>query len=149
MTTPNALRDHTLDLLQETRIRASLIDTFDALLEELGPENRGYEEAPMPMVLEPWPGGRWFRDLGEGNGHWWGTVQAIRRPTLLEICGPMMMSFAVASNLQYRLRAEGRETVLTFRHNAVGLFPGGFRDGLTEGWGALIRRLQARFTTTH
>src|SRR5438045_9679010 len=29
--------------------------------------------------LEPWPGGRWFRDLGEGNGHFWGALQAIKR----------------------------------------------------------------------
>ena len=58
----------------------------------------------MPMMLEPWPGGRWFRDLGDNNGHLWGHVQAIKRPTLLEITGPLMMSFAVASNLQYRLK---------------------------------------------
>ncbi len=33
----------------------------------------------MPMKLEAWPGGRWFRDLGDGNGHLWGHVQAIKR----------------------------------------------------------------------
>ena len=49
----------------------------------------------MPMMLEAWPGGRWFRDLGNGNGHLWGHVQAIKAPTLLEITGPLMMSFAV------------------------------------------------------
>ena len=57
------------------------------------------------MMLEPWPGGRWFRDLGNGNGHFWGQVQAIKAPALLEITGPLMMSFAVASNVQYRLKA--------------------------------------------
>ena len=44
------------------------------------------------MKLEPWPGGRWFRDLGNDNGHFWGLVQAIKRPTLLEITGPLFMS---------------------------------------------------------
>src|SRR5215831_7733728 len=68
----------------------------------------------MPMLLEPWPGGRWFRDLGDGNGHLWGHVQAIKRPTPLEIAGPLMMSFAVASNVQYRLtEADGGGTLIT------------------------------------
>ena len=46
----------------------------------------------MPMNIEPWPGGRWFRDLGNNNGHFWGNVQAIKRPTLLEITGPLFAS---------------------------------------------------------
>ena len=50
----------------------------------------------MPMKLEAWPGGRWYRDLGDGNGHYWGTVQAIKRPTLLEFCGPLFASVPAA-----------------------------------------------------
>src|SRR6202040_911749 len=49
------------------------------------------EAKPMPMKLEAWPGGRWYRDLGDNNGHFWGVVQAIKRPTLLEITGPLFM----------------------------------------------------------
>lgn len=147
MITTTALDDLALQLEQQTRVHASLEDTFAALLEELGPANLGMHDAPMPMVLEAWPGGRWFRDLGDNNGHWWGTVQAIRRPTLLEICGPMMMSFGVASNIQYRLTADGADTVLTFRHSALGLFPDGYRDALLRGWSGIARRVQGRFTT--
>ena len=62
----------------------------------------------MPMKLEAWPGGRWYRDLGDDNGHFWGHVQAIKRPTLLEITGPLFMSYPVVSNLQYRLSEEER-----------------------------------------
>ena len=36
------------------------------------------------MKIEAWPGGRWYRDLGDDNGHFWGNVQAIKQPTLLE-----------------------------------------------------------------
>jgi hypothetical protein len=144
-----SLADMMLDVAQETRVRASIEDTFDALLEELGPANRGMADAPMPMVLEAHPGGRWFRDLGNDNGHWWGQVQAIRRPNLLEISGPLMMSFAVSNNLQYRLRVEGDETVLSLRHTALGLFPDGYRDALMQGWTSIALRLQARFTTQH
>ena len=102
--------------------------------------------AIVPMVLEARPGGRWYRDLGNDNGHCWGTVQAIRAPNLLEICGPLMMSFAVASNVQYRLKADGDVTVLTLHHTALGMFPDGYRDALTQGWSGIATRLAARFT---
>jgi len=141
--------DLTLDVTLETRVQASIEDTFAALLEELGPHNRGQADAPMPMVLEARPGGRWYRDLGNDNGHCWGTVQAIRSPNLLEICGPLMMSFAVASNVQYRLRVDGDVTVITLRHTALGLFPEGYREALTGGWTAIGNRLQARFSHSH
>ncbi len=142
------LDDLTLDLTLETRVSASIEDTFAALLEELGPHNVGMADAPMPMVLEAHPGGRWYRDLGNDNGHCWGHVQAIRRPTLLEINGPLMMSFAVSSNLQYRLKTDGDETVISFRHTALGLFPEGYRDALTQGWTAIAERVIRRVAST-
>ncbi len=142
------LDDLTLNVTQETRVHAPIEDTFAALLEELGPHNVGMADAPMPMVLEARPGGRWFRDLGNDNGHCWGTVQAIRSPNLLEISGPLMMSFAVSSNVQFRLLVEGDDTIITMRHTALGLFPEGFRENLTLGWAAMTRRVQTRFAHT-
>jgi hypothetical protein len=138
------LADLSLDITEEIRVRASLEDTFAALLEELGPANLGHLDAPMPMVLEAWPGGRWMRDLGDGNGHCWGHVQAIRRPTLLEISGPLMMSFAVSSNVQYRLTASGDDTLITLRHSALGLFPEGFKARVGTGWTKVFDRVRAR-----
>src|SRR5947208_2581038 len=79
-------------------------DVVAALLEQLGPSNETHDGKPLPMKIEPWPGGRWFRDLGDHNGHFWGHVQAIKQPTLLEITGPLMMSAPVVSNMQYRLK---------------------------------------------
>lgn len=139
------MADLTLDVTEEVRVHAAIADVYAALLDELGPENRGKDDQPMPMVLEARPGGRWFRDLGNDNGHCWGVVQAIRAPSLLEIYGPLMMSFAVASNVQYRLKADGDDTVITIRHTALGLFPDGYKDALTQGWHAIFRRLSARF----
>lgn len=140
-----AVADLTLDITEEIRIHAPIADAFAALLEELGPGNVGKGVEPMPMVLEARPGGRWFRDLGNDNGHLWGHVQAIRQPTLLEITGPLMMSFAVASNVQYRLKADGDHTVITLRHTALGLFPDNFKLPLSMGWQAIFQRLAARF----
>jgi hypothetical protein len=91
-----AIENLSLNITEEIHVRSSLTATFAALLEEMGPSNEGANSVPMPMILEPWPGGRWFRDLGNNNGHLWGHVQAIKQPTLLEITGPLMMSFAVA-----------------------------------------------------
>ena len=140
-----AIENLSIDITEETRVRASLAATFEALLEEMGPSNQGYQGVPMPMTLEPWPGGRWFRDLGDGNGHLWGHVQAIKRPTLLEIAGPLMMSFAVASNVQYRLKEVDGGTLITLRHTALGLFPpDGYRDALGQGWRMIFDRIRRR-----
>src|ERR1700736_4454720 len=95
----------TVNITQEIHVKAPLDITFQALLEQLGPENET-PERPMPMKLEAWPGGRWFRDLGDGAGHFWGVVQAIKPPSLLEICGPLFMSTPAVSNIQYRLTEE-------------------------------------------
>src|SRR5829696_5779968 len=73
--------------------------------------------------IEPWPGGRWYRDLGNNAGHLWGHVQVIKPPTLLELCGPMPMSYPATNHLQYRLTSEGGQTRLHFTHKAMGLIP--------------------------
>jgi hypothetical protein len=57
-----------LNITEGILVRSSITATFAAMLEEMGPSNVGYQDAPMPMVLEAWPGGRWFRDLGDKNG---------------------------------------------------------------------------------
>src|ERR1700730_1627398 len=101
--TVQSIENLTLNIAQEIHVRASLDKTFAALLEEIGPRNETPEGKPLPMKIEARPAGRWYRDLGEDNGHFWGLVQAIKRPTLLEITGPLFMSSAVISNMQYRL----------------------------------------------
>src|SRR5258707_8001212 len=123
-----------LNLTQEIQIHAPLETTFAALLEQLGPATDTPDGRSMPMKIEPWPGGRWFRDLGDGNGHCWGLVQAIKRPTLFEITGPLFMSYPVVSNVQYRLTEEDGGTLLTFHHTALGLILEDHRKGVTGGW---------------
>ena len=137
------IEDFTLLVTQEIQVRASLEQTFAALLEQLGPENESPEQK-MPMKLEAWPGGRWFRDLGDGNGHFWGHVQAIRRPTLLEITGPLFMSYGVASNLQYRLSEHDGGTLIKFHHKAFGMIQDEHRKGVTTGWTNMNERVKAR-----
>jgi Activator of Hsp90 ATPase homolog 1-like protein len=133
-----------LSVNQEIRVRASLDTTFTALLEQLGPYSEHPDGTPMAMKLEAWPGGRWYRDLGDGNGHFWGNVQAIKKPTLLEITGPLFMSYPVANNLQYRLSEENGVTVIKFRHSGFGLIQEQHKAGVVTGWEHMHNRVRQR-----
>jgi hypothetical protein len=138
------IEDLTLTVQQEIRVRASLEATFAALLEQLGPANETHDGTPLRMKLEAWPGGRWFRDLGDGNGHWWATVQAIKRPTLLELSGPLMMSYPVNNNVQYRLVQQDGETLIKFCHAGFGLVQEDHKKGVTMGWNNIHEKVRER-----
>jgi hypothetical protein len=140
--TAQSIENLTLNITQEIHIRAPLDVTFETLLEELGPHNEVLDGTPMPMKLEPWPGGRWYRDLGNNNGHFWGNVQAIKRPTLLEISGPLFMSYPVVSNLQYRLSEADGGTLIKFQHTALGLIQENHRKGVSTGWAHIHERVR-------
>jgi uncharacterized protein YndB with AHSA1/START domain len=131
------------EIHKEIEIAAPIELAFDALLEELGPESQMMDGRPFPMTLEPWPGGRWFRDLGNNAGHLWGHVQVIKPPALLEICGPMPMSYPALNHLQYRLKVEGARTRLTLHHRAMGLILPAHRDGMPDGWAYKLERVRA------
>ena len=141
---PVSLDEMTLNIKQEIRVHAPLATTFAALLEQLGPGNEHPDGTPMPMKLEAWPGGRWFRDLGDGDGHFWGTVQAIKKNTLLELMGPMFMSYPVANNVQYRLSEDGGETVIQFCHAGFGLIAEAHRKGVNGGWSYIHEQVRKR-----
>ncbi len=146
--TATRIEDLTLGITEEIHVRASLDATFAALLEQLGPFNEAEEGKPMPMKIEAWPGGRWYRDLGDNNGHFWGVVQAIKRPTLLEITGPLFMSYPVVSNVQYRLSEKDDGTLITFHHTALGLIQEDHRTGVNKGWGHINASVKKRAEAT-
>ncbi len=132
----------TLDVRKERIIAAPLDITFQAILDELGPESELEEGKPFPMMLEAWPGGRWYRDLGNNAGHLWGHVQVIKPPALLEISGPLFMSYPAISHVQYRLSAQDDHTRLAFRHRAIGLIPADHREGVHQGWEYGLNRIE-------
>lgn len=147
--TAQSLEDMTLTVAQEIRVNAPLETTFAALLEQLSTASEHPDGTPMHMKLEAWPGGRWFRDLGDGNGHCWGTVQAIKRPTLLEISGPLFMSYPVSNNVQYRLSQEGEGTLIRFRHSGFGLIQDDHKKGVVTGWNHIHEQARLRAERTH
>ena len=129
-------------ITEEIAVRASLEQTFAAVVAQMGRLNETPDGTPMPMVLEPQPGGRWYRELGGDNGHLWGFVQSIKRPVLLEIWGPLFMSTAATSNLLYRLTETPEGSLISFTHTIVGPFPEDYRPRLKSGWTALHARVR-------
>src|ERR1700676_1790624 len=144
ISTAPAIEKMTLSITEEIHVQAPLDVTFESLLEQLGPFSETMEGQSMNMKIEAWPGGRWYRDLGDGNGHFWGNVQAIKRPTLLEITGPLFMSYAVLSNVQYRLSEVDGGTLIKFQHKAFGLIQDEHRRGVGTGWGSILSRVRER-----
>jgi hypothetical protein len=128
---------------REDRIEASIEIVFETILEQMSHLNVKPDGVPMPMKLEAWPGGRWYRDLSDGNGHMWGHVQAIKAPELLEIYGPLFMSFPATSNVQYRLKADGNATILQFNHTAMGLIPDDMSANVSTGWDNMLKHIRA------
>lgn len=132
----------TLYIAQEVEVAAPIAVTFESVLEEMGPGSQMPDGSAFPMVIEPWPGGRWYRDLGENAGHFWGHVQVIKPPKLLEVCGPMFMSYPAISHVQYRLAEEGKGTRVKIVHRALGLITSEHREGVMTGWSHGLKRLR-------
>ena len=142
--TSRSVEDLILEIRKEIFVKAPISTTFEALIEQVGPGNERPDGEPMPMTLEAWPGGRWFRDLGDKNGHFWGHVQAIKRPTLLEISGPLFASYPFASNVQYRLSESNGGTLITFHHVGLGLVEDAHRKGVQTGWSYILEGVRKR-----
>jgi Activator of Hsp90 ATPase homolog 1-like protein len=132
----------TICISREIEIAAPIEIAFEAMLEEIGPDGEMPGGKPFPMVIEPWPGGRWYRDLGNQAGHLWGHVQVIKPPTLLELTGPMFMSFPAINHVQYRFTADGEVTRLKFMHRAMGPIPEEIREGVGHGWDYGLKRIE-------
>ena len=137
----NVLSELTLEVDEQVEINAPQGDVFAALLDQLGPRNQTPAGDSMSLTLEARPGGRWFRDLGGDDGHLWGHVQVIKRPTLLEIVGPLFMSYPAINHVQFRLTREANTTLLALRHQALGVIQADHGEGVTHGWKHLLQEV--------
>src|ERR1700679_2623780 len=140
--TEQTLENLTLTISQEIQVQAPLDVTFAALLEQLGTGNETPDGKSLSLKIEPWPGGRWYRDLGDNNAHFWANVQAIKRPTLLEFAGPMFASFPLVNNVQYRLSEAEGGTLISFRHTALGLLTDEHKLDMPKGWSSMHERVR-------
>jgi uncharacterized protein YndB with AHSA1/START domain len=133
-----------LRIEKEIDIAASPTAVFEAILEQIGPGAEHPDGTPIPMKLEAWPGGRWYRDLGNSTGHFWGHVQVIKPPHLLEITGPMFMSYPVMSHVQYRVKEQSGGCKLVVLHRAIGDISPEHRQGVNKGWEHILSRIRDR-----
>src|ERR1700733_6017799 len=97
------MEDLMLDLEPHVDIKAKPEKAFAAVLHRLGKGNTNPEGQSLQLLLEAKPGGRWYRDRGNGMGHLWGFVQVLKPPTLLELSGPMFMSYPAVNHVEVKI----------------------------------------------
>ncbi|BDC51074.1 hypothetical protein F183_A33900 [Bryobacterales bacterium F-183] len=139
------IADLTLDIEQHLEIKADIGDVFRRMLYRFGEGNVRPDGETLNMILEPWPGGRWFRDRGNGIGHLWGHVQTIKPPTLLELAGPMFMSYPAINHVEVKLEQISGGTRLSVRHRCVGMIDPQHRQSFHRGWSHQLGLIQNDF----
>ncbi len=135
--------DLTLDLTQSVEVKADIGDVFRSVIHRMGSGNANPSGESMQMILEEWPGGRWFRDRGNGVGHLWGHVQVLKAPTLLELSGPMFMSYPALNHMEFKLEPMAGGTRLTLRHRAIGMIDPEHRKNVHKGWSYMMDQIVA------
>ena len=139
------LNDLTLDVEQAVEVKADIGDVFKGVLYRLGEGNTRPDGASMDMTLEQWAGGRWFRDRGEGIQHLWGHVQVIKPPVLIELSGPLFMSYPALNHIEVKIDQISGGARVVLRHRAIGMIDPEHRAGLTEGWKNILELVKADF----
>jgi hypothetical protein len=130
--------DLTLDLQQHVDIKATPEKAFAAVLHRLGKGNTRPDGQSLNMQLEPKPGGRWYRDLNNGIGHLWGFVQVIKAPTLLELSGPMFMSYPAINHVEVKIDPAAGGCKVVLRHRAIGMIDPEHRKNIGGGWNHML-----------
>ena len=128
------LEEMTLDVNQHIDVQAAIGDVFRSVLYRFGEGFSTPKGESLQMILEQWPGGRWFRERGNGIGHLWGHLQAIKPPVLLELSGPMFMSYPAMNHLEVKLEEIAGGTRVALRHRAIGFIEPAHREGVSTGW---------------
>jgi uncharacterized protein YndB with AHSA1/START domain len=136
------LEELTLDVEQHIEINAPPEKVFPALLHSFGKGNVRPDGQSLQLELEPKPGGRWYRDRGNGIGHLWGFVQVIKPPELLELSGPMFMSYPALNHVELKVEKQASGSKVTLRHRAIGMIDPDHRKGVAEGWKQMLAVLK-------
>jgi len=136
------LEELTLDLQQNVIIKGTPDKVFAAMLERFGKKNTRPDGESLNLILEPKVGGRWYRDRGNGIGHLWGFVQVIKPPVLLELSGPMFMSYPALNHVEIKIEEMSGKCKVTLRHRAIGMIDPEHRKGVSGGWGHMLDELR-------
>ena len=137
--------DLTLDVEQSVDVKADIGDVFKSVLHRLGEGNMRPDGESMQMTLEEWAGGRWFRDRGDGIQHLWGHVQVIKPPVLIELSGPLFMSYPALNHIEVKLDQIAGGARVTLRHRSIGMIDPEHREGVKTGWLHLLNAIEGDF----
>jgi hypothetical protein len=136
------LEDLILEVEQRVDIKATPEKAFAAVLHRLGKGNTRPDGQSLELLLEPKAGGRWYRDRGNGVGHLWGFVQVIKAPTLLELSGPMFMSYPVTNHVEVKVEPVSGGCRVFLRHRALGMIDPEHRKNVGTGWNHMLTNVR-------
>lgn len=136
------IEDLTMDVEQHVTINADADKVFAAMLHRFGEGNIGPDGKSLNLRIEPRAGGRWYRDRGNGIQHLWGFVQAIKPPMLLELSGPLFMSYPATNHIEIKVEPAGKGSKVTLRHRAVGMIDPEHRKNVGGGWKSMLEGLK-------
>jgi hypothetical protein len=139
------LDEMTLDVTQSVVIGAGIDEVFEKMLYRLGEGNSRPDGESLQLNIEPFAGGRWYRDRGAGVQHLWAHVQTIKAPELLEMSGPMFMSYPVINHVEVKLERVDDGTKVTLRHRALGMIETAHREGVSHGWQHMLDNIAGDF----
>lgn len=126
--------DLVLEVEQHIDVKGTPEKAFAAVLHRLGKGNTRPDGQSLELLLEPKAGGRWYRDRGNGIGHLWGFVQVMKAPTLLELSGPMFMSYPVMNHVEVKVEPAAGGCRVSLRHRALGMIDPEHRKNVGGGW---------------
>jgi len=70
----------------------------------------------------------------------------IKPPVLLELSGPMFMSYPALNHVEIRLDQVAGGTKVTLRHRAMGFLDPAHREGVAKGWGHYLASIGRDFS---
>jgi uncharacterized protein YndB with AHSA1/START domain len=110
----------------------------------------GFLRKGAVFVIEPFPGGRAYEDWGNGQGLLWYTVAEVAEGECLQLYGDLGTKHGGPSRLHttFRLRAEGKGTVLRLEECAFGKVDEKVKASLSDGWKLLVGQWFKTFVET-
>ena len=134
--------DLVLEVEQHIDVKGTPEKAFAAVLHCLGKGNTRPDGQSLELLLEPKVGGRWYRDRGNGIGHLWGFVQVIKAPSLLELSGPMFMSYPVMNHVEIKIEPLKEGCRVSLRHRALGMIDPEHRKNVGGGWKHMLSNVK-------
>ncbi|MEP1097329.1 MAG: hypothetical protein ABJG78_19590 [Cyclobacteriaceae bacterium] len=136
-------RSKSINILLEIPIKASVTETWDCLIKDVGLWWRKdfYTSAKTKnFIIEPKPGGRMYEDYGNDEGLVWADVIVIDSPNLIEFKGHLSPQFGgpAFSFLRLSLKEDGDTTILTLSDTVIGEISEKLEDDLSSGWKLLF-----------